>query len=153
MKPPRSECALKRLEAGDGDAGHGNPVREDAAHRIGVEGRIADAVADADAAEERPGLPLRDSLPGVEGADGDRFRRGGHAAGRSRPPALLWSVLPRRMRSFRPPATSATSSTLERHELRAPQGAGEAEEQQRPIPPARAHSRHRSRAAGAECRA
>jgi hypothetical protein len=44
-----------------------------AMHRIRVEGCVADPVAGADTAEERPGAPLRDLLPGAEGEDGTGF--------------------------------------------------------------------------------
>ena len=111
MKPPRSECALNRSNPAVSMPASRDAVREDAAHGIRMQRRIADAVAGADAAEQRTRALRR-----ATACQSWKARSGqvSTCRPRGRPisaPCPLWSVLPRRMRSLNPPATSTTSST------------------------------------------
>jgi hypothetical protein len=95
------------VEAVHGNPSHGDAMGKDPAHGVGMQRCIADPPGGADLAEQRPGLPFGDRLPGIERA---------HRAGLGVPAARQADLrplpgLPRLMRRRSPPATTATSST------------------------------------------
>jgi len=120
------------VEALERQPGHGDAVRQDSPNGVGVQRLRADAVAGADAAEQRPGLLPRDRLSVVDGA---------HQACLDVPAARQadLSPLPRRIGlaardpQRNPPATIATSSTRNATNFGAAQRAGETDQQQRAV--------------------
>ena len=134
MKPTRSACALSRSKPSMVSPAMRDAVRQDPAHRIGVQRGVADAAAGADAAEQRAGAvawrpPARPRTP----APG-RFRHACRAAGRSRPPAppgrscrARCAAAARRRRGPRPrPAAPPVRSGAVRRRSRTAAGRGRA---------------------------
>ena len=74
------------IEPLHGDPGHLDATGKNPAHGVGMQRRVADAVAGADAAERRAGAAFGDRLPGVERPHRTGFGVSA-AAGRSPPPA------------------------------------------------------------------
>jgi hypothetical protein len=100
----------------------------------GWRGGVANPVAGADAAEQRSCLPFGGRLPGVEGPDGAGLDMAAARQADLGPlPCLVGLAAPDP--ELQPAGNLGNILDPERHKFRAPQGAGETEEQQRPVPP------------------
>ena len=135
MKPTRSACALSRSKPVHRHPGHADAMRQDAPHGIGMQRGVADAIAGADFAKQRPGFALGHRLPGLERP---------HRAGLDMSPARQADLgpLPRLVgfaaANAQPQPAGHHGDVLDakRNQFGAAQRAGEAEQQQRAVAPA-----------------
>ena len=135
MKPTRSACALSRANPSTVSPGHLHAMRQDAAHGIGMQRGVADAVAGADFSKQRPGFASGHRLPGLERP---------HRAGLNMPSARQADLRPLPClvglaaadAQAQPAGDDGDVFDLQRHQFGAAQRADEAEQQQRAITPA-----------------